>query len=280
MPPFTHGLCVFGDCPGLPAQHLSRFQPLPADLDALRAWLAASPSHLLTAIVAPPACEPRLMTELHRLSRSAFVILVHPHATEAPLMRMQAFQAGARMVTNDADDLGAALGLIASARGEGGCACPWCGLQGLSALELWRHQPLYHIHERDRVHTSCPICSKHTSRLTRHISLHHGAEPGEDERTGVYALAVVRRPTDGKFLLVQASGGRDRSGVHCPRHPSDGSVLHVLQERYREGYWLPGGGVNSGESLRQGAMRESLEEAGSNIVVSAANSAKLSGYWH
>ncbi len=50
----------------------------------------------------------------------------------------------------------------------------------------------------------CPVCAKLTSRMTRHISLTHGPHgPGVDERTGVYALAVVRRPSDGKFLLVQ-----------------------------------------------------------------------------
>ncbi|GIL93442.1 hypothetical protein Vretimale_12727 [Volvox reticuliferus] len=44
-------------------------------------------------------------------------------------------------------------------------------------------------------------------------------------------------------------------------------IVHLLQERYGEGYWLPGGGVDTGESLRQGAMREAWEEAGADIVV-------------
>lgn len=44
--------------------------------------------------------------------------------------------------------------------------------------------------------------------------------------TGVFALAVIRRRSDGRFLLTQEFG--------------------------REGFWLPGGGVNRGESLQQG----------------------------
>jgi hypothetical protein len=50
---------------------------------------------------------------------------------------------------------------------------------------------------------ACPVCGKGTHALTRHINMTHGPRLLTDERTGVYALAVVRRPEDGKFLLVQ-----------------------------------------------------------------------------
>lgn len=39
------------------------------------------------------------------------------------------------------------------------------------------------------------------------------------------------------------------------------------QERYHEGYWIPGGGVDPGESLRDGVVREAWEEAGARIKV-------------
>lgn len=56
----------------------------------------------------------------------------------------------------------------------------------------------------DHVEAHCPSCSKWTSRLTRHINLNHGPTKLLDESTGVFALAVIRRPDDGKYLLVQA----------------------------------------------------------------------------
>ena len=52
-------------------------------------------------------------------------------------------------------------------------------------------------------------------------------------------MAVVRRKSDGKFLLVQ--------------------------EFCSSGYWLPGGGVDPGEDLDKAAIRETLEEAGVEI---------------
>ncbi|EFJ44584.1 hypothetical protein VOLCADRAFT_95208 [Volvox carteri f. nagariensis] len=95
--------------------------------------------------------------------------------------------------------------------------------------------------QHDKHDVQCPACRRWTSRLTRHINLYHGVSQLVDERTGVFALAVVRRPEDGKFLMVQ--------------------------ERYGEGYWLPGGGADPGESLREAVVREVWEEAGADIRV-------------
>ncbi|KAJ3114710.1 hypothetical protein HDU96_001759 [Phlyctochytrium bullatum] len=61
------------------------------------------------------------------------------------------------------------------------------------------------------------------------------------QRQPVFALVVVRRPTDGKFLMVD--------------------------EVARQGWWLPGGGVDVGEDLVKAAERETLEEAGVAINV-------------
>ena len=39
----------------------------------------------------------------------------------------------------------------------------------------------------------------------------------------------------------------------------------MVHEGGKQGFWLPGGGLNHGESLRQCAERECLEEAGVQI---------------
>eukprot|EP01120_Amphizonella_sp_Union-15-10_P008622 TRINITY_DN3134_c0_g2_i1.p1 TRINITY_DN3134_c0_g2~~TRINITY_DN3134_c0_g2_i1.p1 ORF type:complete len:201 (-),score=39.67 TRINITY_DN3134_c0_g2_i1:104-706(-) len=54
-----------------------------------------------------------------------------------------------------------------------------------------------------------------------------------------FALVVVRHPADGKFLLVNETSDR--------------------------GWWLPGGGVELGESFQAAAIRETLEEGGIRI---------------
>jgi hypothetical protein len=44
--------------------------------------------------------------------------------------------------------------------------------------------------------------------LTYSISLLPGAGP--EERTGVFALCIIRRPSDGKFLMTQEYAGKGR----------------------------------------------------------------------
>ncbi|PNW80285.1 hypothetical protein CHLRE_08g385450v5 [Chlamydomonas reinhardtii] len=274
--PFEHGVAVFarGDEVAGGALSLPGLEPfsqqLPADVAQLRGWVTGGPGRLLTAIVAG-GWDFSLIVELRRLAPAVYVIVWHADAVEDAHNRIRAFQSGARMVSHDAEHLQQALQLITSIRGAAAAAadaaaageaaaaaeaglvapgtiaqlsyaCPWCGLSGLTGPELWLHQPLYHIYELDKTKVDCPMCRHHTSRLTRHINLQHNpAGPGTDERTGVYALAVVRRPGDGKFLLVQ--------------------------ERYGEGYWVPGGGVDPGESLVGAVVREAWEEAGARIKV-------------
>ncbi|GIL93440.1 hypothetical protein Vretimale_12727 [Volvox reticuliferus] len=323
MAGFVHGLSVHGPSVVATKKMGEMFsRRLSEDLTCLITWVNENPKrNLLTAVVAEPTWDYRLITALRTLGRTCYIIVWHSDATEDGIARIQAFQSGANMVTNNPEHLHEALQRVTSIHGNGDLSCPWCGLGGFSEHELWRHQPLYHIYEvrdgganfwaiipafiacgvlvllqmfnvfcvvatrtrkstqalrvpptgkkasttanngalipepltsprpnlnhpivqPDKLDSPCPACHKRTSRLTRHINLYHGPTQLVDERTGVFALAVVRRPEDGKFLMVQ--------------------------ERYGEGYWLPGGGVDTGESLRQGAMREAWEEAGADIVV-------------
>ena len=58
-------------------------------------------------------------------------------------------------------------------------------------------------------------------------------------KTYQFALIICRDPATGKFLAVNESKNR--------------------------GWWIPGGAVDSGESFREAAHRECMEEAGVEI---------------
>jgi 5-methylcytosine-specific restriction endonuclease McrA len=86
-------------------------------------------------------------------------------------------------------------------------ACDWCGLPGLSAEAYWRHQPLYHI-DAANLAGACQLCGRRVDNIADH--LHHAhAPPGRapEQRTGVFALCVIQRPADGKFLMTQEYAG-------------------------------------------------------------------------
>lgn len=72
------------------------------------------------------------------------------------------------------------------------------------------------------IEADCPACERRTSNLAVHVHTHHGpAGHAPEHRTGDIVLLVIRRPADGKFLMVQEFGAL--------------------------GFWLPGGGVDEGE---------------------------------
>ena len=48
------------------------------------------------------------------------------------------------------------------------------------------------------------------------------------------------------------------------RNPKTGLYLAV-NETDNRGWWIPGGGVDAGETFREGALRECLEEAGVDV---------------
>ncbi|TPX35029.1 hypothetical protein SmJEL517_g02422 [Synchytrium microbalum] len=112
--------------------------------------------------------------------------------------------------------------------------CPIC-LVSLDTNDIFEHVPLYHaaLHEPYKREYKCPLCSESSTELRRHIEYSHRTHP---KRINAYSLVVCRRRSDDKYLLVEEVG--------------------------QMGWWLPGGGVDIGESLARAGRRETLEEAG------------------
>eukprot|EP00470_Lotharella_oceanica_P009821 CAMPEP_0170200652 /NCGR_PEP_ID=MMETSP0040_2-20121228/69976_1 /TAXON_ID=641309 /ORGANISM="Lotharella oceanica, Strain CCMP622" /LENGTH=251 /DNA_ID=CAMNT_0010450837 /DNA_START=597 /DNA_END=1352 /DNA_ORIENTATION=- len=127
--------------------------------------------------------------------------------------------------------------------GLGSLRCPytWCNIGGLSEDALWTHLQLYHCNHKNVKEHRCPICNVVPPRnLQVHYRNSHGpvarGEIPKEESTGVFAIVICRRASDGKFLMTQ--------------------------EFAQTGFWVPGGQLDKGESLCAGALRECLEEAG------------------
>mmetsp|Transcript_42839 Transcript_42839/g.79400 ORF Transcript_42839/g.79400 Transcript_42839/m.79400 type:complete len:394 (+) Transcript_42839:648-1829(+) len=78
-----------------------------------------------------------------------------------------------------------------------------------------------------------------------HLRNVHGpcgrGEVEAERNTGLFAIVVCRRPSDGKFLMVQ--------------------------EFASTGFWVPGGQLDAGESLCAAVARETFEEAGLRITL-------------
>ena len=124
---------------------------------------------------------------------------------------------------------------------KGSFTCPYCEWPGFSFDQLYIHVPLYHTNATE-LPARCEICRRTVRNIGVH--LHEDHQPEEQHRPGAaplyaFALVVCRRRRDQKFLLVQEAGSM--------------------------GFWLPGGRVEVGERLEQGAIRETLEEAGVNV---------------
>jgi 8-oxo-dGTP pyrophosphatase MutT (NUDIX family) len=126
--------------------------------------------------------------------------------------------------------------------------CFWCPQGGLPEDALHAHLPLFHANTPQRHALPCPICRTHSRRLGVHVYNDHGP-PGRGEQPSEsrtqpstlhpFSLVIVRRPRDGRFLVVQ--------------------------EFANSGYWLPGGRCENGETLSRAAVRETLEEAGVHV---------------
>lgn len=197
-----------------------------------------------------------LLRSLRAACPTTFLVLWHEAATESAALRLAAFRTGANMVTCSTQHLGDACRRVASQTEDSGpYTCEWCGLQSLSGAGLWTHQPLYHIYHHN-ISARCQICKKTTSNMAKHLhDIHHPQGAPPEERTGLFALTVIRRPSDGKFLMTQEFNGA--------------------------GFWLPGGGVDLLEPVRDGAVREAKEEAGVEVVLTGVLTVERSssGAW-
>eukprot|EP00466_Bigelowiella_natans_P012311 jgi/Bigna1/86025/estExt_fgenesh1_pg.C_70284 len=207
---------------------------------------------------------------IRRGSKDVFIISQHPDATEDAFFRQKAWRHGANMVTYQFQPTMKALKLIGDRGNEerGGLECPyrfeedkqhcWCNVGRFSEDEMWYHLQLYHVnHKNNRLH-ECPVCKKvMPPNLQVHYRNHHGPVAKgiieKEKRSGVFALAVCRRG-DGRFLMTQ--------------------------EFAETGFWLPGGQLDPGESLRDGVIRECKEEAGVHIEIKGILEVLAKGaYW-
>ena len=150
--------------------------------------------------------------------------------------------------------------VLSQTRGGGDYSCHICGCGPLTEDALHRHNPLFHSCEAEPMNPEarwpiCPICGKthgesgYRRNFAVHLHNHHG--PVEDREPHFPSLAaftwiVCRRPDDGRFLMV-----------HEPAPIAGGAP----------NYWLPAGRVDAGETFVKAGVRETLEEAGVEAVV-------------
>ena len=135
--------------------------------------------------------------------------------------------------------------------GTGSYVCSYCDFYNLTEDELWRHTPAYHINSLGKHNTKCPICPDHTSRKPLQVHIHDDHGP-------------VARARNGRPIEEQASIRCYSFSLVVCRHPLSGLYL-LCQEFSGQGFWLPGGAVDAGESYATAARRETLEEAGVSV---------------
>ena len=197
-----------------------------------------------------------ILRKIRSLNKKSFIIIFSQEASEDAKLRINCFDLECNMVTNCLNSLAEVLTkikLIFESKSEK-LSCPICHLSNLSEDALWLHLPLYHINlenesQNDLV-KKCPLCN-HTPKPN--IQVHYRNFHGPVKRGEIasdfpkapelyaFALVVVKRKSDKKYLLVQ--------------------------EFANSGYWLPGGRVDPQEKLGLAAIRETKEEAGIDIVL-------------
>ena len=104
---------------------------------------------------------------------------------------------------------------------------------------------MYHVSEAN-IKTICPVCGTLADNIQVHVHNKHTppgchAEAPNHQTLYAFAIVVCRRPSDGKFLVVQ--------------------------EFADQGYWLPGGAIDPGENFFEAALRETMEEAGVHVTL-------------
>lgn len=180
---------------------------------------------------------------------SIFRLIWADDATESGLARQRwMHKHGANMMTRSVQAAKQALSIATAPPGDIRCPVSTCDLGWASEETYADHVGLYHVSMRFVTPPLiCPCCKKdlkNPRQLQIHTANTHGRLKDHPEDNSLvelshFSLVVVRRPTDGKYLLVQ--------------------------ERSTDGHWIPGGHVDPGESFENAAVRETLEEAGVKI---------------
>ncbi len=184
-----------------------------------------------------------------------FIIVYDPQVANKPKRRLELFACGINMVAYEAKSILTILkrAVLGIGNSCGTLTCPVCGLSGLTEVELWHHCPAFHVNVPNKQLRSarCPICSICPDEpLQVHIHDRH------------YPPALMTREVE-EVLSGKKSVLYSFSLVIC-RNPRTGLFL-LCHEFSDLGFWLPGGAVDPGESLRAAAVRETLEEAGIQV---------------
>eukprot|EP00184_Porphyridium_aerugineum_P003678 CAMPEP_0184695048 /NCGR_PEP_ID=MMETSP0313-20130426/2803_1 /TAXON_ID=2792 /ORGANISM="Porphyridium aerugineum, Strain SAG 1380-2" /LENGTH=381 /DNA_ID=CAMNT_0027153435 /DNA_START=263 /DNA_END=1408 /DNA_ORIENTATION=+ len=187
----------------------------------------------------------------------AFIVVFSKNWASSPSKRVEAFTAGANMVTSDPEAITAALNKIITRSRQGDLTCPVCGLDKFFEDDLVDHMVLYHFNADTTQEITCPIagCGKKFEVGTAHKSksnyfTHMRNEHGKAARKEIPVES--RNPTPvWPFALVVVQN-------------SQGKFL-VVQQFANSGYWVPGGRVNATEDLQKAAIRNTLEQAGIEI---------------
>ena len=172
----------------------------------------------------PQACLNYLRNHLQLSQTYLLIIVFNSQATEEPMFRWNAAELGAHMVTNCFSSMCSAL-TICMYRKQGPYSCPYCEAMSFEEHELREHVSLFHESFQQCLCCTCPICKKTSRNFFSHIFHEHG-DGSTEERTGWFSICIVQRRSDKAFLMVQERGGA--------------------------GFWVPGGGINPGESFLKG----------------------------
>lgn len=204
------------------------------------------PPSLLLLQLPPEPSALQLISQARAASRTTFIVAWSHKAVQSGRARVRICDEGASMVTDCRSSLVHAAEQVARhSQSRGAFECVTCGMKNLTEDDYWEHYPLFHVNERTR-ETYCGLCQRHVTVFATHLHNRHGRggrgevpnEQAAPPSLHAFALVVCRHP-DGRYLLVQ--------------------------EFCNQGFWLPGGAVDAGESLGQAAVRETAEEAGVDV---------------
>ena len=224
--------------------------------------------------------------------RRVFVLVISETVAASPRLTLDAFGAGARMVTPSDDDCKHALELLrlTSVKTPGQTAkramvrCPTCGHGGMTHAQLFGHYSLCHVAEPGG-DGQCPICQRVCRRghgfesFAKHLCAKHQPENADADGDGF----ISKRELHGAMASTAATSTKSKKNLKSQfmadtaavdfrspyvayawlvvRRPSDGKYLMVLESAATPGcggkpcYWLPAGKVDPGETLVEAAVR-------------------------